>query len=86
MDVCEGGGVSEHFDVERPDEVLPDFFIRELFVTKFFLDVGELIPNDTILLLFRFGFPYAFDESFEVFGEMCCCHDINNYDSLILII
>ena len=78
MDMHERGRVSKHFYVECSDEHLFDFSIGELWLCDFLFDVGELIGDDSVLLLFRFGLSYTFDECFKIFGEMIGSHVIKS--------
>ena len=70
MDVREGGRVAQHFDVKGSDQMLFDLFGRELLFAQLGFESWEFVEDDAIFLLLGFGLPDAFDELFEVFGEV----------------
>ncbi len=73
VDVGEGGGVSEHFDVEGADEVFLDLLGSEMLLGEFGLESGQLLEDDAVFLLLGFGFADALYQLLELFGEVGRC-------------
>jgi hypothetical protein len=50
--------------------MLFDLFGRKLLLCQFGFECGELLKDNAVFFLFGLGLADAFDELFELFGEM----------------
>lgn len=61
MYVGEGRRVSQHLDVECPDQMLLDLFGRQIFFGQSSLESGQFSNDDAVLFLLGLGLSYLFD-------------------------
>lgn len=70
LDVGEGGRMPQHFDVERPDQMLLELLVRDVLLAEPGFEGAELAEDDAVLFLLGLGLSDALDELLQLFRHV----------------